>query len=61
MNEPYLGAVGIHRIQPELVVNKLFIHATSSASTQNEDYNGSEVCENIKFPVGSSVVMRWYF
>ena len=37
MHVTYLEAVGIHRIQRDLVVNRFSIHVTSSACTQNEN------------------------
>jgi hypothetical protein len=38
MNETNLEAVGIHRIQRDLVVNRVSIRVTS-ACTQNENLN----------------------
>jgi len=37
MNETYIEAVGIHRIQRDLVVNRFSIHVTNSACTQNKN------------------------
>jgi hypothetical protein len=37
MSETYLDAVGIHRVQRDLIVNRFSIHLTISACTQNEN------------------------
>ena len=50
MNETYLEAVAIHRIQRDLV-NRFPINVTSSAYTQNENWNRTRnVRKNYEIP-----------
>jgi len=62
MNETYLAAVSIHRVERDLVVNRFSIHVTIGACTQNENWNRAQNMrkKTMEVPVLSSVFVRWY-